>query len=223
MFPVHTLNRGNPSQIPRIPGPESLWERRLADLVRGEIQFHTRWREALGLPIQGRVDAVVFPRDPEDLGKILAFSEEEKVPWWVLGSGHHVMIRDGDFHGIVIGMGKSLNRIRLFTETEQEIFLEVEAGVALSRVLKFLRGNGNGFEESQAPFESLSTVGGHLWTRSHQEEAGILKNLHRVSLAFSEGTQVTFSAEELHFTQGALHLPERTVIVSAQFRFMKTV
>lgn len=54
-----------------------------------------------------------MPADAEDVVKALELAHERGLPWLVLGLGSNVLVKDGGFPGMVIRMGKGLDRFEM--------------------------------------------------------------------------------------------------------------
>lgn len=80
---------------------------------RGKVLEHeplsryTTWR--LGGPAR----YLVLPADVEDVVKALELARDRGLPWVVLGLGSNVLVKDGGFPGVVIRMGKGLDRFEM--------------------------------------------------------------------------------------------------------------
>jgi UDP-N-acetylmuramate dehydrogenase len=68
---------------------------------------HTTYR------IGGPARYLLTPAEVEDVEKALQFALDKGVPWLVLGLGSNVLIKDGGFPGLVIRMGKGLDRFEM--------------------------------------------------------------------------------------------------------------
>ncbi len=68
---------------------------------------YTTWR------IGGPARYLALPADPEDVARAVAFAREHGLPWTVLGLGSNVLVKDGGFAGVVIRMGKGLDRFEM--------------------------------------------------------------------------------------------------------------
>jgi len=68
---------------------------------------HTTYR------IGGPARYLLNPAEVEDVEKALQFAQDKGVPWLVLGLGSNVLIKDGGFPGLVIRMGKGLDRFEM--------------------------------------------------------------------------------------------------------------
>lgn len=62
--------------------------------------------------VGGPADWLFTPTDPAQIGPLLAFLAERRVPATVLGGGSNVLFRDGGVRGAVIRVGKALGGLR---------------------------------------------------------------------------------------------------------------
>src|ERR1039457_5198153 len=53
------------------------------------------------LRVGGPADTYVEPASEEDLAAVLAYCHEHNRPFFVLGRGSHLLVRDGGFRGVV--------------------------------------------------------------------------------------------------------------------------
>jgi UDP-N-acetylmuramate dehydrogenase len=67
----------------------------------------TTWR--LGGPAR----YVVLAAETEDVVRALELAQDRGLPWVVLGLGSNVLVKDGGFPGVVIRMGKGLDRFEM--------------------------------------------------------------------------------------------------------------
>jgi len=76
-------------------------------LEQEPLARYTTWR--LGGPAR----YLVLPADAEDVVRALQLAEEAGLPWLVLGLGSNVLVKDGGFPGVVIRLGKGLDRFEM--------------------------------------------------------------------------------------------------------------
>ena len=67
----------------------------------------TTWR------IGGPARYLVLPADSEDVARALDLAQERGLPWVVVGLGSNLLVKDGGFPGVVIRMGKGLDRFEM--------------------------------------------------------------------------------------------------------------
>jgi UDP-N-acetylenolpyruvoylglucosamine reductase len=54
------------------------------------------------LRVGGPADIYVEPASEDDLATVLSFCSERKLPWFILGRGSNLLVKDGGFRGVVI-------------------------------------------------------------------------------------------------------------------------
>ncbi len=87
------------------PVPKLKFHGRL--LENEPLARHTTWR--LGGPAR----FLLQPGDVEDVIKGLDMARERGLPWLVIGLGSNLLVRDGGFPGLVIRMGKGLDKFEM--------------------------------------------------------------------------------------------------------------
>jgi UDP-N-acetylmuramate dehydrogenase len=63
--------------------------------------------------IGGPARYLAMPADSEDVVRALELAQDRGLPWLVLGLGSNVLVKDGGFPGVVIRMGKGLDRFEM--------------------------------------------------------------------------------------------------------------
>jgi UDP-N-acetylmuramate dehydrogenase len=63
--------------------------------------------------IGGPARYLAMPADSEDVVRALELAQDRELPWVVLGLGSNVLVKDGGFPGVVIRLGKGLDRFEM--------------------------------------------------------------------------------------------------------------
>ncbi len=63
--------------------------------------------------IGGPARYLLQPADLDDVMKALTFAHDRGLPWMVMGLGSNLLVRDGGFPGVVIRLGKGLDRFEM--------------------------------------------------------------------------------------------------------------
>jgi UDP-N-acetylmuramate dehydrogenase len=85
----------------------------------GKVKFRGRLLENEPLAryttyrIGGLARYFVLPADADDVVKALQLAQDRGLPWLVLGLGSNVLIRDAGFPGVVIRLGKGLDKFEM--------------------------------------------------------------------------------------------------------------
>ncbi len=97
-----------PKPAPKAPPPPPPKVKFRGKVLEQEpLARYTTWR--LGGPAR----YLVLPADTEDVVKALELAQERGLPWVVLGLGSNVLVKDGGFPGVVIRIGKGLDRFEM--------------------------------------------------------------------------------------------------------------
>src|ERR1043165_3154083 len=87
--------------------------------ARAKIKFRGKLLENEPLaryttwPLGGPTRYLALPADTEDVVRALELAHDRGLPWVVLGLGSNVLVKDGGFPGVVIRMGKGLDRFEM--------------------------------------------------------------------------------------------------------------
>lgn len=110
-------------------------------LDKDDIQFDVPMKEHTYFKIGGPVDTLVTPTSYEQVANIVKLCNENNVPFYLLGNGSNMLIKDGGIRGVVIKFTK-LNNIKL---NENKII--AQAGALLKDVTNIALENSlTGFE-----------------------------------------------------------------------------
>ena len=116
----------------------------IADELAGRVSRATviRRNESLAkhttLRVGGPADVYVEPASEEDLAGVLTFCNERELPFFVMGRGSNLLVRDGGFRGVVICLAHaSFSRIEIDGER-----LSCGAGAKLKDVAVEAKRNG---------------------------------------------------------------------------------
>ncbi|MDQ3791268.1 MAG: FAD-binding protein, partial [Actinomycetota bacterium] len=82
------------------------------------LKRYTAWK------IGGPADALLEPRDADELVEVVRRAREHGVPVTVLGGGTNVLVRDGGIRGLTIRLAKALTGVEI-----EDRSVVAEAGV----------------------------------------------------------------------------------------------
>lgn len=194
------------------------WDKTFGGYYQGDVAFNASMKEHTSLAIGGPADVVVSPEDPVSLKNIIMLLGRHKVPFFPLGGGTNVLVRDAGIEGVVIKF-KVFNRVEIIDETDDHVELFVEAGVPLQKLVNFCRDKG------YAGIEGLigipGTVGGALCGNAGSYGCEISDLLISVVILRSDGTLERFRTEELGFGYRTSGIRSGNTVLSANMKFMK--
>ncbi len=184
---------------------------KLKQALRGRVleaeplSRHTTWR------VGGPADLFVAPADRRDLQAALAILAEAGIPWFPLGGGSNLLVRDGGFRGAVLHTGR-LRGLELSDDGE----VLAEAGVPLMTLIRACAARGLAGLEALAGIPG--TVGGGVVMNAGaggQEMANVVRE---VVLAGPQGEE-TWDAERCRFVYRGSALPAERMVSAVRMRF----
>jgi UDP-N-acetylmuramate dehydrogenase len=95
----------------------------------GLVKTHFEMRTLTTLKIGGVADYYIEPTDLNALTELITFLKKENMTYKVIGNGSNTLIGDQTYHGIIIRLTKSLNKVEF--NDEQVI---AEAGASLIKL-----------------------------------------------------------------------------------------
>ncbi|MBI1822643.1 MAG: UDP-N-acetylmuramate dehydrogenase [Nitrospirae bacterium] len=177
---------------------------------KGKVTYQEPLKKYTSLKTGGLADVVVFPADRNDL--ILLFKKigTEKIPFFILGAGSNLIVRDGGIRGIVIKLSH-LNGI----ERQEQDLVFAESGVLLPRLIKYA------LDESLSGFEFLSSipgsVGGALKMNAGVPGCEISGLVEFIQILNLKGKMITMRRKEAHFGYRSSRFPNG-IILGGGFR-----
>jgi UDP-N-acetylmuramate dehydrogenase len=185
----------------------------LTSLAKGEICFDVPMARHTSLRVGGSADVLAFPRDEEDLRKLLRFARENDIPYYTFGKGTNVIVRDKGIRGMVISLCRGFKRVKVISREGKEVSVSAEAGGSLKRLVRFtMERNGAGLEA----FAGIpGTVGGALVMNAGAFGSEMGNVVQSVALMDGTGNVVLKLREELEFHYRHLNLPEGSIILRA--------
>ena len=174
-------------------------------LAAEPLSRHTTWR------IGGPADLFVAPADRSDLLAALQLLSAAGIPWFPLGAGSNLLVRDGGFRGAALYTGR-MRRLQ-WREGGEAL---AEAGVPLMTLIRGAAAMGLRGLEALAGIPG--TVGGGAVMNAGaggQDLAGVVRE---VILAGSDGEE-TWSAGECRFAYRASALPADRMVSAVRLRF----
>ncbi|MFH2013067.1 MAG: UDP-N-acetylmuramate dehydrogenase [Pseudomonadota bacterium] len=179
--------------------------------VKGDVLTNQPMKEYTSLKVGGLADIIVFPESIEDLISTVNYLNKQNVPYFILGNGTNLLVRDGGIRGVVIALQNGFKRVELL----EEDLIFAEAGVTLSKLIKFATDHSLSGLEFAAGIPG--TVGGGLIMNAGGS-LGELKDItHSVTIMSFEGKIDTTRHEDLDFSYRSLKLPDNSIIISAVF------
>jgi UDP-N-acetylmuramate dehydrogenase len=184
------------------------------DLVKGKVLFDAPMRQFTSIKLGGPAECLLFPKDVNELKKVVRFAKRKKIPFFILGKGTNLIVRDKGIRGWVINLTRGMKKIT----TDGEV-IEAEAGLPLQRLVQFSIQKGlTGLE----PFFGIpGTVGGGLAMNAGAWGVELKDVLLSMTLMKEDGEIIERPHSRLRFSYRGLALPPSWIILKGRFRLKK--
>jgi UDP-N-acetylmuramate dehydrogenase len=135
-------------------------DRDALDAIFGE---RTRFDELLApytsWKIGGPADAFATAHNEAELGELLRFCLQRRMPWWILGGGSNVLVGDGGVRGVVVRLAGEFAAVNVRNE-ESEVIVDAGGSADMALVTGKAASAGASGVDSLAGIPG--TVGGSL-------------------------------------------------------------
>lgn len=142
--------------------------------------------------IGGTADWFLVPQNKTQLKELMSILKEKKMPFFVLGNGSNLLVGDKGIRGVVICLGKQIDKIQI---SENECY--VESGALLSKTANAVQRAGlSGLEfASGIP----GSIGGAVFMNAGAYEHEMKEIIKTVEYMDESGEIFTVSNEECDF------------------------
>ena len=185
---------------------------------KGEMKFMEPMSNHTSLKIGGPADVYAVPQDVPSLSSMHMHLEKKHVPFFPLGGGTNILVRDGGMEGTVISL-RSLKKIEPVKEDNESLYLFVEAGAPLQKLVSYSRENGYSGIEGLAGIPG--TVGGAICGNSGAFGYEMKDVLVSVEIMDPGGKVLVVKAEELEFGYRHSGIPHNALLLSAEIKLRK--
>jgi UDP-N-acetylmuramate dehydrogenase len=187
-------------------------------IFEGEVKFMEPMRDHTSLRIGGPADIFAVPQDILSLSNVRARLKRRRVPFFPMGGGTNILVRDGGIEGTVISF-RSLRKIETVKEDDENVYLFVRAGALLQRLVNFSMENGYSGLEGLVGIPG--TVGGAICGNAGAFGYEMKDILVSVEIMDSEGKIDRFKAEGIAFGYRSSGISQNELLLSAEIKLRK--
>jgi UDP-N-acetylmuramate dehydrogenase len=176
--------------------------------VRGEIRLHEPMSRHTSMKIGGPADALVIPRDLDDLKEVVLGARQEGISVFLLG-GTNLLVKDGGIRGIVVKM----SRFQKVIQKGESLY--AESGLSFPKLSwHALKAGLSGLEFACG---IPGTLGGAIVMNAGTREGEIADVLASVTIMDLDGNVKEHSRDQLEFGYRESRLP-KGIIVGASLK-----
>ena len=159
----------------------------------------------------GCADHLFEPKDIADLQNFLR-DLDPAAPVMALGLGSNLIVRDGGVRGVVIRLGKAFAKV---TCTDA---VTLECGAGASGILVSSTARDKGIAGLEFLRSIPGTVGGFVRMNGGAYGGEVKDILRDCDVVMRDGTLVTLSVADLHYSYRHSELPNGAIVVAARFQ-----
>lgn len=179
----------------------------IKEFFRGHIALREPMSKYTSFRIGGPADFYLEPADKDDVIRIIAYLEEQGIPFMMIGKGSNLLVSDEGIRGAVINLETGLGSLRAEGNT-----VYVDAGVTLVRFVDFCIQRGLKGVEMLAGIPG--TIGGAIVMNAGAYGGEISNYLVDVEI-LRKGTVRRWKREELGFSYRHSELQGGIVLTAA--------
>ena len=163
--------------------------------------------------IGGRTKYLVMPDSLKDLQNLLAFLQQEKRPWYILGGGSNVILPDTDFNGVIIKLDH-LNNYSVHKD-----IITVGAGITLGEMVNKMLADGYTNYANLLGIPGL--LGGAIIGNAGANGTNIFDNLLSVTI-LRDGNIVELKKDDINYDYRYTEFKNtQAIILDAKFQGIK--
>jgi UDP-N-acetylmuramate dehydrogenase len=183
-----------------------MYSRILSQFEPEQIKINEPLKRHTTFKIGGPADIMLFPSNVNDLQKAINTCVKDNLPYFIMGQGSNLLVRDGGYRGIIIKIGATLKKFMI-----QDTKIYAEAGVRLSELARAAAAHSlTGLEFAEGIPGSL---GGAIVMNAGAYDSEMKNVLESVQALNTRGQIDTFKVEELDMSYRKSIFQENDLII----------
>lgn len=194
---------------------DSLLKEFIKSISQESIRLDEPMKNHTSFKIGGPADVFISPRTIEEVRSAVGICRKNKIPFYIMGNGSNLLVKDKGFRGVIIQIYKNLSEVKI---EENEVW--AESGILLSALSKKIMAKSlTGFEfASGIP----GTLGGAIYMNAGAYGGEIKQVFVSADIMDEEGKILTLSNEEMNLGYRSSILQKKEYIVlNAKLKFQK--
>lgn len=170
-----------------------------------QIEFDANMSEHIYFKVGGPADVLLVPNTKEQLVKTIKVCKENNIPYYVIGNGSNLLVKDGGMRGVVI----KLTEINKISSANGKI--TAETGALLKDVSKeALDNNLTGLEFACG---IPGSIGGAVFMNAGAYNGEIKDVIESAKVLTQDGEIVTYNKEKLNLGYRTSRVMQENAIV----------
>lgn len=181
---------------------------------KDEVKINALMKEHINFEVGGPADILLIPSKVEQIIESIKICKENNIPYFVMGNGSNLLVKDGGIRGVVIKLTGLTN-----LEVNDE---EIKAGCGV--MLKEL--SDKALENSLTGLEFAcgipGSVGGAVFMNAGAYNGEIKNVIKEAEVITSSGEIVTLSKDELELGyRTSKVMKDNSIVINATFKLQK--
>lgn len=174
-------------------------------IIDAEMKKYVHFR------VGGPADILLIPESKEQVIKTIKICREKNIPFYVIGNGSNLLVKDGGIKGVVIKL-KELKNIEV-----KDNIIEAECGAMLKDVSnEALKNSLTGLEFACG---IPGTIGGAVFMNAGAYNGEISNVIESAEIINSKNEVITLSKEELELKyRSSIVMKKNYIVLSAKFK-----
>jgi len=184
------------------------------------VRFDCSMAQHTTFRVGGAAESLYEAKDAENLRRVIAFLNREKIPYIVVGKGSNLLVKDEGLEGVVIllrgplaSMAQENTDPPVSNLRTHDMTVHAGAGLPIADLLIHCRDSGYGGLEFLAGIPG--TVGGAVAMNAGAFGKEIGDWVKEINVITAEGGVVARNRSQLKFSYRALHMEKKSVIIGA--------
>ena len=181
---------------------------------KDEVKINALMKEHINFEVGGPADIVLIPSKVEQIIESIKICKENNIPYFVMGNGSNLLVKDGGIRGVVI----KLTGLTNLEVNEEEI--KADCGVMLKELSdKALENSLTGLEFACG---IPGSVGGAVFMNAGAYNGEIKNVIKEAQVITSSGEIVTLSKDELELGyRTSKVMKDNSIVINATFKLEK--
>ncbi len=183
----------------------------LSNRFGSNVIFNEPMANHTSLRVGGPAEAYVVPETLESLKELIQWSWQKKLPYFIIGDGTNLLVKDNGINGIVIVLTKCLNTIAQTGTHADGVIVTAMAGARMQTLCRFAIERG--LEGTNFAIGIPGTVGGGIMMNAGTNLGSVESVLESIKVLLPSGHTLRIKKEKLNFSYRKLSWDEEQIDV----------
>ena len=170
----------------------------LQKLLKESVRFDEPMSRHTSLRVGGPAQVFAIPESLEILKTLVCWLWHKRLPYFIMGEGTNLLVKDKGISGAVIDLKKCLKKITLKDDKKEKNLVVVQAGVRMRKLCRFAIKHG--LSGMNFAIGIPGTVGGGIIMNASTKREGMGNVLDSVTVMLPDGNIKKIDKKHLKFS-----------------------